>query len=92
MLMVYNLFVLASVCVYVGEAPSNNEPIGPYPVVVQQDNGAKVLVVQDYAYGKYMGHLQLTFDEQGVVTSYGGNPILLDSSIKQGTIDNAMSL
>ena len=69
---------------FLGEPPSTDVPAGDYPFIVDQDNGAKVLIVQDYAYGKYMGHLQLSFNDEGVVTSYSGNPILLDSSVEQG--------
>ena len=43
-------------------------------------------MVQDYAFGKYLGFLQVKFDENGVVTEYGGNPILLNNSIPEGEI------
>ena len=43
-------------------------------------------MVQDYAFGKYLGCLQVKFDENGVVTEYGGNPILLNNSIPEGEI------
>ncbi|XP_067674621.1 5'-nucleotidase-like [Haliotis asinina] len=68
---------------YTGQQPSNEEPEGEYPHVVTQSGGAKVLVVQDYAYGKYLGDLQVTFDPEGVITSWGGNPILLDNNTAQ---------
>ncbi|XP_067675672.1 snake venom 5'-nucleotidase-like [Haliotis asinina] len=68
---------------YTGKHPSNEKPVGEYPHVVTQSGGAKVLVVQDYAYGKYLGDLQVTFDPEGVITSWGGNPILLDNNTAQ---------
>ncbi|XP_067674620.1 snake venom 5'-nucleotidase-like [Haliotis asinina] len=68
---------------YTGDHPSNEEPVGEYPHVVTQSGGAKVLVVQDYAYGKYLGALEVTFDPEGVITSWGGNPILLDNKTAQ---------
>ncbi|XP_046374001.2 snake venom 5'-nucleotidase-like [Haliotis rufescens] len=68
---------------YTGDHPSNEEPEGVYPHVVTQSGGAKVLVVQDYAYGKYLGALEVTFDPEGVITSWGGNPILLDNNTAQ---------
>lgn len=40
-----------------------------------------MLVVQDYYYGKYLGYLKVTFDDQGRVTEWSGNPILLDKSV-----------
>lgn len=36
---------------------------GPYPTVVENVDGAKCLVVQDYAFGKYLGFLQVEFEE-----------------------------
>lgn len=42
---------------------------------------AKVLVVQAFAYGKYLGKLKVDFDDDGRLTKWSGNPILLDNSI-----------
>lgn len=50
------------------------------------DSEASVLVLSAYAYGTYLGHLEVTFDENGVVTDYAGNPVLLDSSVEKGQI------
>ncbi|KAK3789426.1 hypothetical protein RRG08_010619 [Elysia crispata] len=67
---------------YTGDAPSNEDPLGDYPFVTQTSaTGETVLVVQDYAFGKYLGSLHVTFDNDGKVTSYHGNPILLDASV-----------
>ncbi|KAF3703220.1 5'-nucleotidase [Channa argus] len=66
-----------------GKPPSTEHPEGPYPFIVQSDDGRKVPVVQAYAFGKYLGYLKVTFDEAGNVVKSGGNPILLDSSISQ---------
>lgn len=49
---------------------------GPYPTVV---NG--VQIVQAYAYGKYLGELNVTFDDEGMVTEASGNPIVMDASV-----------
>ncbi|MDU8943343.1 bifunctional metallophosphatase/5'-nucleotidase [Ovoidimarina sediminis] len=46
---------------------------GPYPTMV-----GETAVVQAYAYGKYLGELKVVFDDEGVVTSATGEPILLD--------------
>lgn len=51
---------------------------GPYPDMV---NG--VPIVQAYAYGKYLGELEITFDDAGNVTSATGEPILLDASVAE---------
>ena len=69
---------------YTGVAPSNEEPEGPYPTLVEQNSGKKVPVVQAYAYTKYLGHLKLTFDNNGDMIQFEGTPILLDGSKRQG--------
>ncbi|XP_052809054.1 snake venom 5'-nucleotidase-like [Mya arenaria] len=51
---------------------------GPYPTVVTQPDGRKVLVLQAYAWGKYMGLINVTFDDHNEVKSWSGNPVLLD--------------
>ncbi|XP_012679397.2 5'-nucleotidase isoform X2 [Clupea harengus] len=68
---------------YTGPAPSNEVPAGPYPYMVKSQDGREVPVVQAYAFGKYLGHLTVTFDDSGNVQKATGNPILLDSSIEQ---------
>ena len=63
---------------------SSNDPdaAGPYPTKVKGPDGADVPVVQAYAYSKYLGHLELTFDDAGNLISAKGEPILLDASVK----------
>ncbi|XP_055945372.1 protein 5NUC-like [Argiope bruennichi] len=68
---------------YTGSSPSIEEPQGPYPVVIEREDGSRALVVQDFAFGKYMGFLEVVFDDEGKVTSWQGNPILLDSSVPE---------
>ncbi|XP_040284657.1 5'-nucleotidase [Bufo bufo] len=68
---------------YTGPPPSNEVPVGKYPFIVNSDDGRSVPVVQAYAFGKYLGNLSITFDEQGNVLHSSGNPILLDSSIPE---------
>ena len=55
--------------------------IGAYPVWVDGPGGGMVPVVQAYAYGKYLGHLVLTFDDAGALKFAEGDTILLDASI-----------
>lgn len=52
--------------------------------MVTSDEGRQVPVVQAFAFGKYLGFLKVTFDDDGEVVKVSGNPILLDSSIPQG--------
>ncbi|MEQ8731733.1 5'-nucleotidase C-terminal domain-containing protein [Roseitalea porphyridii] len=53
-----------------------------YPVVVQNPSGQDVPIVQAYAYSKYLGELQVTFDDEGNVISAEGEPHLLDASVE----------
>lgn len=55
-------------------------PIGGYPTVITQSSGDKVLVVQTNGYGIYLGKLDVTFNSQGLVTHWRGNPILLNET------------
>ncbi|NP_001089463.1 5'-nucleotidase, ecto (CD73) precursor [Xenopus laevis] len=68
---------------YTGPPPSNDVPVGEYPFMVMSDDGHSVPVVQAYAFGKYLGYLNITFDEQGNVMHSSGNPILLNRSIPE---------
>ncbi|SFK04651.1 bifunctional metallophosphatase/5'-nucleotidase [Celeribacter neptunius] len=49
-----------------------------YPTMV-----GEVPVVSAYAYSKYLGHLVLTFDDEGTLISASGEPILLDASVAE---------
>ncbi|CAN7945811.1 unnamed protein product, partial [Ixodes hexagonus] len=64
--------------------PKENKPEGDYPTVVNRSDGTRGLVVQAYHFGKYLGFLQATFDANGTVTAWSGNPILLNASIQEG--------
>lgn len=68
-----------------GTPPSKEVPAGQYPFIVTSDDGRQVPVVQAYAFGKYLGYLKVEFDEKGNVVTSHGNPILLNSSILEGT-------
>jgi 5'-nucleotidase / UDP-sugar diphosphatase len=57
---------------------------GPYPTMVGQ-----TAIVSAYAYGKFLGELNVTFDDEGNVTEAVGEPLIMDSTVveEQGTID-----
>ncbi len=57
---------------------SDEDASGPYPDVV---NG--VAIVQAYAYGKYLGELNVTFDDDGNVTETSGDPVLIDATVEE---------
>lgn len=54
---------------------------GPYPTRVAGPEG-EVPVYTAYAYGKYLGHAVLTFDDEGRLIEAGGAPVLMDASIE----------
>ena len=55
---------------------------GPYPTLVDNPGGYKVPVVTAGAYSKYLGDVVVTFDDNGVVKSATGNPILIDKTFE----------
>lgn len=55
---------------------------GAYPTVVTGPDGDFVPVVQAYAYGRYLGRLDMTFDDDGNLLYSGGDTILLDASFE----------
>lgn len=57
--------------------------VGPYPTVVNSPASQQVLIVSAWEWGKYLGRLDVTFDSAGVVQSYNGNPIKMDSTIPE---------
>ena len=63
--------------------PSNNIIEGPYPTIVTKADGKRAAVVQAYAYTKYLGHLNMTFNDNGDLVSWKGLPLLLDGSIEE---------
>ncbi|XP_066271352.1 snake venom 5'-nucleotidase-like [Branchiostoma lanceolatum] len=68
---------------YTGQAPNIEDPAGAYPKVIRPIHAPSrpVLVVQDYAFGKYLGYLKVTFDDVGGLVHWEGNPILLDDTV-----------
>ena len=56
---------------------------GAYPTFASQEDGTLVPVVQAYAYSKYVGHLELNFDDEGNLTYASGDTILLDASVEE---------
>lgn len=54
---------------------------GPYPTMVTNPDGIEVPVVQANQYGKYLGDIAITWDDNGVVTKAEGEPYLIDASV-----------
>ena len=51
---------------------------GPYPTVVNN-----VAIVQAYAYGKFLGELNVTFDDNGEITDASGEPLIMDAAVAE---------
>ena len=49
---------------------------GPYPTVV-----GNTAILSAYAYGKFLGELTVLFDEDGVVVSATGEPLIMDVAV-----------
>ena len=62
---------------------SDPDRAGAYPTFASQEDGTLVPVVQAYAYSKYVGHLELNFDDAGNLTYASGDTILLDASVEE---------
>lgn len=56
---------------------------GPYPTVVQNPDGNKTLLVAAWEWGKVLGRIQVTFDDNGAVQSYEGNPIVVSADLPE---------
>lgn len=57
---------------------TSDRAVGPYPTMV-----GDTAIVQAYAYGKFLGELNVTFDDAGNVTSATGEPISMDGSVAE---------
>ncbi|KAJ9579594.1 hypothetical protein L9F63_004779, partial [Diploptera punctata] len=68
---------------YTGTPPSVEVPVDDYPVVVTQSGGRQVLIVQAFAFSKYVGNITVWFDDRGESVYWEGSPILLDNSVTQ---------
>ncbi len=60
---------------------SSQKRAGAYPTFASQADGTLVPVAQAYAYSKYVGHLELTFNDAGELLYAGGDAIVLDASV-----------
>jgi 5'-nucleotidase len=56
----------------------SDRAVGPYPTMVGQ-----TAIVQAYAYGKYLGELNVTFDDEGNVTQAMGEPLTMDATVAE---------
>jgi 5'-nucleotidase len=57
---------------------TNDRAEGPYPTMI-----GETAIVQAYAYGKYLGELNVTFDDSGRVIAASGEPVLIDAGVAE---------
>lgn len=60
---------------------TDEDAAAPYPLMVTNPDGQEVPIVQAYAYSKYLGELEVVWDDDGNVISATGDTILLDASV-----------
>lgn len=51
---------------------------GPYPTMV-----GDTAIVSAYAYGKYLGELNVTFNDAGEIIEVAGEPLIMDASVSE---------
>jgi 5'-nucleotidase/UDP-sugar diphosphatase len=56
----------------------SKEAVGAYPTMV-----GDTAIVQAYAYGKFLGELNVTFDDDGMITEASGAPLLIDGTVAE---------
>lgn len=66
---------------------TSDRAIGPYPTWVTGPDGGRTAIVQAYAYGKYLGRLDVSFDDHGAISEAAGEPLLMDRTVPE---DNAL--
>jgi 5'-nucleotidase len=57
---------------------TNDRASGPYPTMVNE-----TAIVQAYAYGKFLGELNVTFDDDGKITEAVGEPLIIDGTVEE---------
>ncbi len=61
---------------YLSNTAENAE--GPYPTMV-----GKTAIVSAYAYGKFLGELNVTFDDAGEIVAAAGEPLIMDVAVAE---------
>ncbi|ORX84794.1 Metallo-dependent phosphatase [Basidiobolus meristosporus CBS 931.73] len=61
--------------------PNYLQSKGPYTTTVKNLANENTYVVQAWAWGRYVGHVNLYYDKSGKVAAIGGEPIYIDHKI-----------
>lgn len=62
---------------------SDEKAAGKYPMMVNSPLDEPVLIVTAQCWGKYLGRLDILFENDGVIEEWSGDSIYLDSSIPE---------
>ncbi|MFK7892865.1 MAG: bifunctional UDP-sugar hydrolase/5'-nucleotidase, partial [Granulosicoccus sp.] len=57
---------------------TQDRAVGPYPMMI-----GETAIVQAYAYGKFLGELNVTFDDEGNVVEALGDTLIIDASVAE---------
>ncbi len=57
---------------------TDENAVGPYPTMVNN-----TAILSSYAYGKYLGELNVTFDDEGNIVEAVGEPILINGEVAE---------
>ncbi len=55
---------------------TSDRAVGPYPTMV-----GDTAIVQAYAFGKFLGELNVTFNDAGEIVEASGEPLVMDASV-----------
>lgn len=70
------------------ELPGPDKPVDTYPIVVtpKSNSNRKVLIVQAYAFTRYVGDLTVYFNAAGHVRFFQGNPLYLSADVEEDPV------
>ncbi len=60
-------------------------PVGEYPTVAGADANAPTLIVHAYEWGRLLGDLKVSFNPEGVITAWSGDPIYIGEDLDVST-------
>ncbi|KAK3811436.1 MAG: Metallo-dependent phosphatase-like protein [Linnemannia gamsii] len=66
---------------YLGNDPKDPLYGGPYPTKIKNLDGEETFIVQAYCWGRFIGNLDISFNPEGKIVLYAGNPVLVENSI-----------
>jgi len=63
---------------------ANRTPDGPYPTPSKGSDGKPIYITQSWEWGKAVGHLKATFDNNGVIKNISdAKPVVMDESMPE---------